>query len=146
MKKSKIAIIYSTNKYTDFIEQYNEKLLENTFNHYNVEIFPIKNYGDFSLTKAYNIGIEKVKEFTNNNLDEWIIVLCHHDIRILSKHWDKILLQQFNYNSDLAIAGIAGSSQLINGCWWTDINGQMNTYKLQGHAFHSDGLKTWKSV
>ena len=59
MKKSKIAIIYSTNKYSDFIKQYNEKLLENAFNHYNIQIFPIKNYGDFSLSTAYNIGVRK---------------------------------------------------------------------------------------
>ena len=119
MKKSKIAIIYSTNKYSDFIEEYNEKLLENTYNHYNIQIFPIKNYNDFSLSNAYNIGIEKVKEFTNNNLDEWILLFVHHDIQVMSHNWDKTLLNNFN-TTDYDILFVAGGIELHkNGTYYS---------------------------
>jgi len=148
MKKSKIAIVYSTPKVGSFIEEYNEKLLKNTFNKNNIKIFPIINKKEYSLSEAYNICINKIKEYTNNNLDEWILLFIHDDITILNKYnWDKILLNNFN-NTNYDITGVAGTKELYkHGIWWLTPDGkQMNNGKLYGKVWHTDGLKQWESV
>lgn len=95
-----------------------------------IEIIEIVNNGE-SLTKAYNRGL---KQATND-----IVVFCHDDIIFNKNGWARKLVKHFD-NSDYAILGIAGTTDLDeSGKWWADQN------KMVGIVKHSHEGKTWES-
>lgn len=69
------------------------------------------NNGEKSLAKTYN---EILEESEND-----IVVFCHDDIEFETKNWGDKLLKLFNRNSEYGILGIAGTTDMIDGRWWT---------------------------
>jgi len=97
------------------------------------EIFPYKNFNQFSLTEIYN------KAINEHSTDDSIMVFCHNDIIFKTKNWGKKLLNKFNYN-DYQIIGVAGSTYMPDtGKWW-ERRGTMI-----GIVEHTNGLRDWVS-
>lgn len=76
----------------------------------NAQIIEIVNNGEKSLAKTYN----EILERSSNN----IVVFCHDDIEIDTNNWGNKLLKIFSKN-DFGIIGVAGTTDLIDGRWWT---------------------------
>ena len=120
-----ISVVYSTRK----PNQEHKKHLKQTSSG-DIEVIEYVNNGQFSLTELYN---KALKDSKNS-----IVVFCHDDI-ILSKGWDKKILNHFN-NTDYGILGMAGTTDIDDsGRWWTDMN------KMVGVVTHSSDGKTWDS-
>jgi glycosyltransferase involved in cell wall biosynthesis len=102
-----ITIGYSTRESNPKYKEY----LQKTCMYKEVQIIEKINNGDKSLSEVYN---EIIEESTHN-----IIVLCHDDIEFDTKRWGEKILKIFNKNPEFGIIGIAGTTDLINGCWWT---------------------------
>jgi hypothetical protein len=66
-----------------------------------------------------------------------IVILCHDDIIIETKNWGKKLDKLFNINPEFGIIVIAGTTDLIDGRWWT-IKKSMN-----GVVSHQHEGKKW---
>lgn len=145
--KKKIGIIYSTNNDDAFINDYNEELLSNCgIEKSNITIYSIVNYGEYSLSRAYNLGIKYFNE--NFNIKEYILLFIHHDLKIETKNWGKKLLQHFNNpNNDYQIIGVAGCEELnTHACWWLTPDGKnMNFSKMIGIVNHDNGIRKWES-
>lgn len=69
------------------------------------------NNGEKSLAKTYN---EILEESEND-----IVVFCHDDIEFETKNWGDKLLKLFNRNPEYGVLGIAGTTDMIDGRWWT---------------------------
>jgi hypothetical protein len=123
-----ITIGFSTRKVdSTFVE-----LLTKSCGIPSVQILPVENNGEFSLTQVYN----KILDQSEND----IVVLCHDDIYFDSKNWGTKLLNHFKRNEDYGILGVAGSTQLPkSGKWWEDFS------KLKGIVNHESGGKKWES-
>lgn len=123
-----ISIGFSTRKVDDnFVS-----MLKKTSGVSKIEILPVENNGEFSLSEVYNKLIEK----SEND----IIVLCHDDIYFDSKNWASKVLNYFKRNSDYGILGVAGSTSLpSSGKWWEDFS------KLKGIVNHEHEGKKWES-
>ena len=120
-----ISIIYSTRKdKPEFIEK-----IKNTSGVHKIEIIQIINDGEMSLTEAYNKGLEE----SNND----IVVFCHDDIIFDTKNWGRKLTSIFKKNPEYGIIGIAGTTDLIDGRWWT-LKESMN-----GIVSHQHEGKKW---
>lgn len=78
-----------------------------------VEIIPVLNNGEKSLTSVYN-------EITRNASND-VICFIHDDIEILTNGWDNVLINLFK-NTDFGIIGVAGSTYFDEtAAWWTYI-------------------------
>lgn len=146
MKKN-IGIVYSTNNNDDFINKFNNHLINTCgLNKKNIEIYSIINHNKYSLTEVYNFGLNFFRE--NFNISEFIIIFIHHDIEFDTKDWGKILLKHFNnpYN-DYQIIGLAGVQELHeHACWWLNKNrSAMNISKMIGIVNHFNGIRKWTS-
>ncbi len=120
-----ISVIYSTRTTKpEFIEQ-----IKKTSGIHKIEVIEIVNNGEMSLTEAYNKGLKT----TNNN----IVVFCHDDIIFNTKNWGRKLMSTFNKNPKYGIIGIAGTTDLIDGRWWT-LKESMN-----GVVTHQHEGKKW---
>lgn len=120
-----ISVVYSTRKDKPEFKEHIEK----TCGTRNIEIIQIENDGVMSLTEAYNKGLKE----SNND----IVVFCHDDILFDTKNWGNKLLKLFNKNPEYGIIGIAGTTDLIDGRWWT-IKESMN-----GVVSHQHEGKKW---
>lgn len=120
-----ISVIYSTRKdKPEFIEQ-----IEKTSGVHKIEVIQIINDGEMSLTEAYNKGLED----SNND----IVVFCHDDIIFDTKNWGRKLTSIFKKNPEYGIIGIAGTTDLVDGRWWT-LKESMN-----GIVSHQHEGKKW---
>ena len=120
-----ISVIYSTRETKpEFIEQ-----IKKTSGVHKIEIIEIVNDGVMSLTQAYNKGLKE----TNND----IVVFCHDDIIFNTKNWGRKLKSLFDKNPEYGIIGIAGTTDLIDGRWWT-LKESMN-----GVVSHQHEGKKW---
>ena len=120
-----ITIAYSTRKKDEnFIEH-----LKKTAGNPKIEILTFENPNGTSLAKIYNEALEKA----NNN----IIVFTHDDIIFETKNWCNKLLKLFTKNPEYAIIGLAGTTDLIDGRWWT-LKESMN-----GIVSHQHEGKRW---
>lgn len=120
-----ISVVYSTRKDKPDFKQHIEK----TCGVKGLEIIQIENDGIMSLTEVYNKGLNESK----NN----VIVFCHDDIIFETKNWGNKLLKLFNKNPEYGILGVAGTTDLIDGRWWT-IKESMN-----GVVSHQHEGKKW---
>jgi hypothetical protein len=66
-------------------------------------------------------------------------VLCHDDIIVETNNWGEKLMKVFKKNPEFGIIGIAGTTDLISGCWW-DLKKSMC-----GVVKHTHEGKTWTS-
>jgi GT2 family glycosyltransferase len=121
-----ISIVFSTR--SDNPEY--QKHIKETCGVKDVEIIQIINNSQYSLTEAYNKGLDR----SNNDIVAFI-----HDDLILPKNWGKKMLNHFN-NSDYGILGVAGTTDLPeSGKWWEDKT------KMVGIVKHQHEGKTWES-
>lgn len=94
------------------------------------EILQYVNTGDKSLSQVYNQGL---KESKND-----IVVFLHDDLE-LPNAWGKKLKKHFDKNPEYGILGIAGTTDLIDGMWWTIKE------SMTGIVNHKSEGKTWTS-
>ncbi len=120
-----ISIVYSTKKDKPEFKKH----IEETCGYKKIEIIQIENDGEMSLTQAYNKGLE----MASNNL----VVFCHDDILFDKKGWANKIIKLFNKNPEYGIIGIAGTTDLVDGRWWT-IKESMN-----GIVSHKHEGKKW---
>ena len=121
-----ISIVFSTRKENTEYQDHIKK----TIGVKDYQIIEVVNNGQYSLTEAYNKGLEKS---TND------IVAFIHDDLILPNGWGKKMLNHFN-NSEYGILGVAGTTDMSeNGQWWKD------STKMVGIVKHSHNGKTWES-
>lgn len=98
-----LTIGFSTRKIDpSFVE-----LLKKTCGVPKVEIVPIENNGQFSLTEVYNQIIVK----SQND----VVVLCHDDIYFDTKNWGNKILNHFKRNEDYGILGVKGQLNFLFG-------------------------------
>ena len=123
-----ISVGFSTRKVDDnFVS-----MLKKTSGVSKIEVIPVENNGEFSLSEVYNDLINK----SEND----IIVLLHDDIYFDSKNWASKVLNYFKRNPDYGILGVAGSTSLpSSGKWWEDFS------KLKGIVNHEHEGKKWES-
>lgn len=122
-----ITICYSTRKFDESFHKH----LEDTCGVKNVEILYEVNNGNKSLAKLYN-------EFLLKSQND-IVVFCHDDIYIHNDKWGKKLLKSFS-DTDFGIIGIAGTTDLEDGCWW-----KVN-HRMVGQVRHKHEGKTNLSI
>lgn len=96
---------------------------------HNLEIIPIENDHQYSLSQAYNMGLEQAKND--------IIIFCHDDVRFDSLNWGLKFVKHFDADPEYGIIGVAGTNHLIDGCWWS-VRGAMH-----GIVNHSEHGKRW---
>jgi len=120
-----VSVVFSTRKdKPEFIEH-----IKATSGIHKIEILQIVNDGEMSLTQAYNKGL---KETTND-----IVIFCHDDVIFDTKNWGRKIKSLFEKNEEYGIIGIAGTTDLVNGKWWT-IKESMN-----GIVSHKHEGKKW---
>jgi len=102
-----ISVIYSTKKDKPEFKEH----IKRTCGNKKLEIIQIINDGEMSLTQAYNKGLD----MSSNDL----VIFCHDDILFDTNNWGNKVLKIFNKNQDYGIIGIAGTTDLIDGRWWT---------------------------
>lgn len=121
-----ISVIFSTRK--ENIEYQNH--IKKTIGVKDYQIIEIVNDGQYSLTEAYNKGLE---ESTND------VVAFIHDDLILPNGWGKKMLNHFK-TSEYGILGVAGTTDMSKtGQWWKD------STKMVGIVKHSHNGRTWES-
>ena len=123
-----ITVGFSTRKIDDeFVE-----MLQKTSGVPNIQIIPIENNGEYSLTDLYNKIILK----SHND----ILVLCHDDIYFDSKNWGQKILNHFKRKPEYGILGLAGTTNMPkSGRWWDDFS------KMKGIVNHEHEGKKWES-
>ena len=123
-----ITVGFSTRKIDDgFVE-----MLQKTSGVPNIQIIPIENNGEYSLTEVYN----KILLQSHND----ILVLCHDDIYFDSKNWGQKILNHFKRKPEYGILGLAGTTIMPkSGRWWEDFS------KMKGIVNHEHGGKKWES-
>ena len=94
---------FDNQKYIDYLKK--------TSGHPKVQIIQKINNGEKSLSRVYN---EILEESENN-----IVVFCHDDLEFDTKNWGEKLTKLFERNPEYGIIGIAGTTDLIDGRWWT---------------------------
>ncbi len=105
-----ITIGFSTRKIdSDFVS-----MLKKTSGVSNLEIVPVENNGEYSLTEVYN----KILENSKND----VVVLCHDDIYFDSKNWGQKILNHFKRNSNYGVLGLAGSTLLPKSAKWSGVH------------------------
>lgn len=94
---------YSNGRYTDY--------LKSTCGLKNIQVIEKVNNGSKSLAQVYN---EILNESENN-----IVVFCHDDLEFDTRNWGSKILKSFSKNPEFGIIGIAGTTDMINGQWWS---------------------------
>ena len=123
-----ITIGYSTRKIDNsYIEH-----IKKTCGNKKVQIIPVENNGEFSLTQVYN----KILDEAEND----IVVFCHDDLNFETTGWMYKLKSHFDKNPEYGIIGLAGTKYLPpSGRWW-ELQSAM--YGIVNHK--SEG-KQWES-
>jgi len=76
----------------------------------------------FEVIEKVNNGEKGLAEIYNEILNEAqndIVVFCHDDIEFDTNNWGEKLLKLFNKNPEFGMIGIAGTTDLVNGRWWS---------------------------
>lgn len=122
-----ITVVYCTRKIVpEFIEMIHLNVgLED------VQVIPFENNGERSLSQVYNEGMRLARYP--------IICFIHDDITFDTPNWGRKLLRNFRDYPDFGIIGVAGTTHLMDGKWWTDRKA------MKGIVNHSDGYKRWVS-
>ena len=123
-----ITVGFSTRK---IVPEYIEHI-KHTSGLKNIEIIPLENNGQYSLSEAYNLII---KQSSND-----IVTLIHDDLIMETKNWGHKLKSLFNKNKDYGIIGLAGSKYLPQSSMWWEIPETM-----YGIVNHQNEGKKWES-
>jgi glycosyltransferase involved in cell wall biosynthesis len=103
-----ITIGYSTRKHNPQLIEYYKKTCGGGKK---VQVIEKVNNGEKGLAKVYN---EILNEAEND-----IVIFCHDDIEFDTNNWGEKLLKLFKRNPEYGILGIAGTTDMIDGRWWT---------------------------
>ena len=103
-----ITIGYSTRKHNPELIEYFKKSCGGGKN---VEVIEKINNGDKSLAVVYNEILNESKNI--------LVVFCHDDIEFDTNNWGEKLSKLFKRNPEYGIIGIAGTTDMIDGRWWT---------------------------
>ena len=123
-----ITIGYSTRK----IDQSYVDYIKKTCGNKGVQVIPVENNGEFSLTQVYH----KILNEAEND----IVVFCHDDLKFDTTGWMYKIESHFKKNPDYGIIGLAGSKYMpISGRWWEI---QSTMFGIVNHE--SEGKK-WES-
>jgi len=124
---NKLSVVYSTRKIdSDFLNY-----IKSTIGVIDSDIIPIENDGLFSLSHAFNIGLEK-------SIHRYVVYM-HDDIIFNTANWGRKVLNHFRRNPEYGIIGVAGSNYLTSGCWWEQRKAML------GIVNHSEHGKIWTS-
>ncbi|MFW6246924.1 MAG: glycosyltransferase, partial [bacterium] len=132
MKKTKIVVVFSSHLSDAEDSKFTNHVMESIGVKYS-HVVCYKNHNQYSLPELYN---KALKEYSSNDT---IIVFCHNDILFRTKNWGRLLLNKFN-NTNFDVIGVAGTTFLNNGVWWTDRT------KMVGIVDHTDGIQEWTST
>ena len=124
-RHKRISIVFSSKKIDEEYVQH----IKDTCGVMEPDVIPIENDGLYSLSHAYNMGLEKAKHH--------IVVFVHDDVIYLTKNWGRKILRHFDRNPEYGIIGLAGTNNLISGMWWEDKS------SMHGIVNHTDGKKTY---
>jgi hypothetical protein len=103
-----LTVIFSTRKKD---ENYINHLIKTSGLNSKLEVLCYENNGEYSLPYLYNKGLIESK----NN----IVVFCHDDLDFkMADRWGVRLLNKFNKNPSYGIMGAAGTTELVEACWW----------------------------
>lgn len=102
-----ITIVYSTRQHNPEFQ----KEIEKNIGLINVEILEFINNGEKSLTQVYNEGLQMAKHN--------VVVFTHDDVLWDTNNWGKKVLKHFKKDPEYGIIGIAGTTDLLDGRWWT---------------------------
>ncbi len=120
-----ITVGYSTRKSKpEFIEY-----VQKTSMYKEIQVIEKINNGDKSLSQVYNEILDESKHD--------IVVFCHDDIEFDTNKWGDKLIKIFEKNPEYGIIGVAGTTDLVDGRWWT-IKKSMN-----GIVSHKHEGKKW---
>ena len=123
-----ITIGFSTRKIDEnYITQ-----LEKSCGNKSVQIIPIENNGEFSLSEVYN----KILEQAEND----IVVLCHDDLKFDTGGWAYKIKTHFEKNHEYGIIGLAGSKYMPKSGMWCEVQPTM-----YGIVNHEHECKKWES-
>lgn len=122
-----LSVVFSTRH----IDQSYIDHIKNTAKLPNIEILPYENNGERSLTEIYNDALTKA---TND-----IVIFCHDDLIFETTNWANKILKHFHRNPEYGIIGLAGTTTLLDGRWWSVKKA------MHGIVNHTDGKKTWTS-
>lgn len=118
--KAPVSVVISTRKRDeDFIQRTRER-----FGHPGTEMLVFENNGSESLASLYNRGLA---EALNP-----VVVFMHDDVEIETPNATQKLLQLFNNHPSHGVIGLAGTSQLVDGVWWSQrasLYGQVKHWK-----------------
>jgi len=102
-----ITVGYSTrSSKPEFIEY-----LQKSSMYKEIEVIEKINNGEKSLTQVYNEILDEAKHK--------IIVFCHDDLMFDTNNWGEKLMKLFEKNPDYGILGVAGTTDLVDGQWWS---------------------------
>lgn len=124
-----ITIGYSTRNHNPQLIEYIKKSCGGN-KHY--EVIEKVNNGEKGLAQVYN---EILNESKNN-----IVVFCHDDIEFDTKNWGEKLLKLFSKNPEFGVIGIAGTTDLIDGRWWS------MKQSMTGIVSHKHEGKKWTNT
>ncbi|MBF0120517.1 MAG: glycosyltransferase [Desulfobacterales bacterium] len=120
-----ISVIFSTRKANKkFINK-----IKSTCDLKDIDVIEIVNNGEIPLSQAYNNALDRSKKD--------IVVFCHDDLIFETKGWGRKILKHFERNPEYSIIGIAGTTELINGCWWSVVK------SMVGVVGHMQKSKKW---
>lgn len=103
-----LTVVFSTRKKND---EFIKHLITTSGLNTKLEVLCYENNGEFSLPQIYNKALLEAK---NDH-----IIFCHDDLDFkLANRWGFRMLKKFSDNPDYGIIGAAGSTRLIDGCWW----------------------------
>lgn len=102
-----ITIGYSTRQHNPLFIDY----LKKSCGMKKIQVIEKINNNEKSLSEVYNQIIDE-SEFNH-------VVFCHDDIEFDTNNWGNKLLKIFSRNEDYGIIGVAGTTDLIDGRWWT---------------------------
>lgn len=139
----KLTVIFSSHLSDSENQAFIDHVRATAGNDLDLDVICIVNKNQYSLTQAYNMGWKQVDDAGRG---DGIIVFCHNDIVFRTKDWGKLLCTMM-WKSKFHIVGVAGATELnSHGCWWLTPNKEMNTKKMVGRVWHTNGLREWESI
>lgn len=120
----KLTVFIPTNaseKRDDFLFNHINETIGLYYKDYEVVFFENHN-AQYSLTKAYNIGLK------SSNSD--YVVFMHNDIEFLEEGWGRKIINYFD-KTEYGILGVAGTTDLLSGKWWESQKDMVGAVKHQ---------------
>jgi GT2 family glycosyltransferase len=103
-----VSVVIATREIDDKFLQHVGKM----FSHPKTEIIVYENEGEFGLAELYNRGLAEASAD--------IVVFMHDDIEINTKNLNNKINRLFERNPEFGIVGVLGTTEVLNGAWWSN--------------------------